>query len=203
MVEEETQPLPADKMLAYSIVNEFLGKITLHNTKAEHMLLAALGDASPWAAQMHHCIEDAFYPIFFYYPHGLQDRSVWKPRDTSKYLSNWRQLAALREKIIPLANAQSIHFSKAQVTAICNNYMKDFKTPSRPNQLSKKWTYYKSCVECKLRNVAGSTFVAYAIWELGLPRVPWFITEQRCMQLSMEATENPGPQAIGSWARQV
>ena len=74
--EKETQPLLADKMLAYSIVNEFLAKITFDNTKEEHMLLAALGDDAPWVAQMQHRIEDAFDPIFFYYSHGLQDRSV-------------------------------------------------------------------------------------------------------------------------------
>ena len=181
--EEERQPLPADKTLAYSIVNELLGKITFDNPEAEHMLLAALEDESPWIPQMQHRIAEVFEPIFFHYPHGLQDRSVWEPRDTGKYISKWRQLAALREQIIPDANAQSMHFSKEQVTEIFKLYFEDFKTTLTPNQLNKKWPYYKGCVESKLRTEAGSRSVVYAIWEVGLPRVPSFATEQRCRQL--------------------
>ena len=40
--EEQKQQLPEYKKLAYSIVNEILGKITFDNPQAEDMLLAAL-----------------------------------------------------------------------------------------------------------------------------------------------------------------
>ena len=187
--EEKRQPLPADKMLAYSIVNEFLGKKTFNNPEAEHMLLAALEDESPWIAQKQHRIAEVFEPIFFHYPHGLQDRSVWEPRDTGKYISKWRQLAALREHIEPRANAQSMHFSKEQVAQIFALHFADFKTTLRPDQLDKKWAYHKSCFESKLRTEAGSRFVVNAIWEVGVPRMPSFATEQQCRQLSVEELE--------------
>ena len=74
--EEKRQPLPEDKQLAYSIVNETSGKITFDNPQAEDMLLAALEDASSWIPQMLHRIKQMFEPIFFHYPHGLKDRSV-------------------------------------------------------------------------------------------------------------------------------
>ena len=187
--EEKRQPLPADKMLAYSIVNEFLGKITFNNPEAEHMLLAALEDESPWIARKQHRIAEVFEPISFHYPHGLQDRSVWEPRDTGKYISKWRQLAALRGHIEPHANAQSMHFSKEQVAQIFALHFADFKTTLRPDQLDKKWAYHKSCFESKLRTEAGSRFVVNAIWEVGVPRMPSFATEQQCRQLSVEELE--------------
>ena len=44
--EEKRQPLPEDKQLAYSVVNEILSKITFDNPQAEDMLLVALEDES-------------------------------------------------------------------------------------------------------------------------------------------------------------
>ena len=148
------------------------------------MLLAALGDESPWTPEMQDRLAEVFEPIFFYYPHGLGDRSVWEPRDTGKYISKWRELAALREHMQP--DAGSTRFSKEQCTEIFRLYVTDFKTTLRPDQLNRKWTYYKSCCESKLREEAGSLFVANAIWEVGLPPVPLFATEQQCKQLSVE-----------------
>ena len=58
------------------------------------------------------------------------------------------------------------------------------KTDLRPEQRNKKWTYYKSCAESKLRDEAGHTFVANAIWTIGLPQLPSFATEQRGQRLS-------------------
>ena len=84
--EEQTQPLPEYKQLAYSIVNELLDKIRFDNPEVEHMLLAALEDESPRIPQMVHRIREMFEPIFFHYPLGLKDRSVWEPRDTGKYI---------------------------------------------------------------------------------------------------------------------
>ena len=63
-------------------------------------------------------------------------------------------------------------------------YLEDFKSDLRPEQRNKKWTYYKICAESKMRREAGSTFVANAIWAIGLPRLPSFATEQRGQRLS-------------------
>ena len=189
MPEKEKEPLPADKMLAYSIVNEFLGKITFDNPEAEHMLLEALDDESPWIAQVQHRIAEVFEPIFFYYPHGLKNRSVWEPCDTGKYISKWRELAVLREQIDPDANAQCMRFRKEQVDEIFQLYFNEFKTTLRPDQINRNWSYKTSCFESKLRTDAGSCFLARAIWEVGLPRLPSLATEQRCRQISMQELE--------------
>ena len=67
--------------------------------------------------------------------------------------------------------------------------MEELKTNFRPEQRNRKWSYYKSCTEAKMRCDAGSTFVANAIWAIGLPRLPSFATEQRDGQLSAQDLE--------------
>ena len=51
----------------------------------------------------------------------------------------------------------------------------------RRDQQCKKWTYYKSIAEAKMKREAGSVNVANAIWAIGLPCVQLFssATEQR------------------------
>ena len=71
------------------------------------------------------------------------------------------------------------------------------KTTLRPDQLDKSWSYYKSCAEAKMKAQAGHTFVANAIWAIGLPRLPSFATEQRDQQLSAQDLEAV-PEAIHS-----
>ena len=46
---------------------------------------------------------------------GLKDRSAWEPRDTGKYIREWRELAALRDHRVSGANAGSMRFSKTQL----------------------------------------------------------------------------------------
>ena len=130
---------------------------------------------------IHLRIEEVFAPIFFHYPNGTKDRSVWQPRDTSIYIRQWRELASKREWLTPNAAAteHSAEFSKEQVTDIFKLYMEEMKKTLRPDQRGKKWTYYKSCTESKMRREAGHVFIANAIWTLGLPRLPPFATEQR------------------------
>ena len=89
MPEYEKQQLPEDKQLAYSIVDEILSKITFDNPQAEDMLLAALKHESSCIPQILHRIKQMFEPIFFHYPNGLKDRSVWEPRDAGKYIREW------------------------------------------------------------------------------------------------------------------
>ena len=71
-----SQELPADKQMIFSIVNEFLGKITFNNPVAEDMLIAALTDESCLTPSMHLRVEEVFSPIFFHYPKGLKDRCL-------------------------------------------------------------------------------------------------------------------------------
>ena len=199
LASQELSELPADKMMIYSIVNEFLGKITFNNPKAEEMLVAAMNDESCLTPELHCRVQEMFCPIFFHYPNGLKDRSVWEPRDTSKYIRQWYELASMRAWVMTDAAAteHGEHLSKDQVSKIFQLYMKDMKKTLRPEQLNKPWTYYKSCAEAKMKREAGRTFVADAIWRIGLPRLQSFATEQRDEQLSSQELEAV-PEAIYS-----
>ena len=195
-----SQELPADKKMTYSIVNEFLGKITFNNPVAEELLVAALKDETCLTPSMHLRVEEVFSPIFFHYPKGLKDRSVWETQDTSEYIRQWYELASLRTFVNPGFAAATEHgeqLSKDQVSQIFIWYMEDMKTSLREEQLDRKWVYYKSCAEAKMRRQAGHTFVANAIWAIGLPRLPSFATEQRGKQLSAKDLEAV-PEAINS-----
>ena len=186
--------------MIYSIVNEFLGKMTMKNPEAEHLLRTALKDESCLTPSKLQCITEVFSPIFFHYPNGLQDRSLWEPRDAGEYIRQWRELEAWRECIRIDANAESTaatehtkQLSKEEITQIFKRYMHNIEW--RTEQLNKDPTYYKSCTESRLRGKAGSTNVAYAIWEIGLPRLPPFATEQQGKQLSQQELEAV-PEAI-------
>ena len=130
-------------------------------------------------------IEEVFSPIFFHYPNGLEDRSVWRPRDTSQYIRNWRELAEWRTRVQPISQPGE-HLTKDELTEIFRLYMNELKKTLRPEQLNKPWVYYKDCTHANLRNMAGSTFVANAIWAIGLPRLPRFATEQQGKVFSQE-----------------
>ena len=200
--ELDTQELPAGLTMVYSIVNEFLGQMTFNNPKSEQLLLTALRDETCLSPSMQEGMEEVFSPVFFHYPNGLLHRSVWEPRDAGKYIRQWRGLAAWRARIetdvgaeITAAAEHDKQLSKDEVTQIFNFYLDDFKTSLRPEQLGRNWTYYKNCAESALRRDAGSKHIAYAIWEIGLPRLPPFATEQRSEQLSERELEAV-PEAI-------
>jgi len=195
-----SQEVPADKMMIYSIVNEFLGMITFSNSVAEEMLIAALMDESCLSPSVHLRVEKVFSRIFFYYANGVNDRSGWQPQDTSKYIRQWSELASMRTWVNSGFAASTEHgeqLSKDQVSQIFKWYMEDMKTTLREDQLDKPWVYYKSCAEAKMKHQAGHTFVAKAIWAIGLPRLPSFATEQRGKQLSAQDLEAV-PEAIDS-----
>jgi len=195
-----SQEVPADKMMIYSIVNEFLGKITFNDSAAEEMLIAALMHKTCLSPSAHLQVETVFSRIFFYYANGVNDRSGWQPRDTSKYIRQWSELATMRTWVSSGFAASTEHseqLTKDQVSQIFKLYMEDMKSTLREEQLDKPWVYYKSCAEAKLRHQAGDKFVAKAIWAIGLPRLPSFATEQRGKPLSAQDLEAV-PEAIDS-----
>jgi hypothetical protein len=200
--EKSAEPQKEYATMICSIVNEFLCRMTYNNPEAEQLLQTAVENESALTQSILQRIEEVFSPIFFHYPNGLRDRFVWVPRDTSEYIRQWREVATWRARIgindNADTNAAAEHgeqLSKDQVTRIFGLYLEDFKTSLRPDQLDKKWTYYKSCAESKLNRDCGSRFVANAIWQIGLPRMPSFATEQQSKKLSKEALEDV-PQAI-------
>ena len=146
--------------MIYAIVNEFLGKVTFCNPEAEAKLVAALVDESSLSFQMYARLEEVFTSIFFHYPNGLKDRSVWQPNDTSQYIRQWYELAAcrlplLRSTAAAAATEHGRDFSRAEVTQMFRQYMEDLKNELRRDQLGKNWTYYKSCTDSKLHRLAG------------------------------------------------
>ena len=80
--------------------------------------------------------------------------------------------------------------SKTQVSQIKSAYIEDMKKTLRPGQEDKPVSYWKRCAESKMKDDAGHVFIANAIWEIGLPRVPHFATELRVnTQLSAQDLE--------------
>ena len=82
-----------------------------------------------------------------------------------------------------------MRFSKKRMDQIFQEHFAAFKTTLRPEQLNKKWTYIKSCFESKLTTEAGFRFMVNAIWEIGIPHLPSFATEQQSRQLSVKELE--------------
>ena len=87
--------------------------------------------------------------------------------------------------------------SKEQVSQIFRCYVHDMKTDLRAGQRNKKGTDWESCAEVKMRREAGHTFVANAIWAIGLSRLPSFATKGHDEQLSAQDLEDV-PEAIHS-----
>ena len=86
---EETTSLPTEKQLCYSIVNAFFNNMTFHYAQAEELLVAALNDETCLIPSIFLHVQEVFSQIFFHYPHGLKDRSVWEARDASQYIRQW------------------------------------------------------------------------------------------------------------------
>jgi hypothetical protein len=174
---EETTSLPNQYHLCYAIVNAFFNNITFHHSQAEELLAAALKDETCLPLDIYLHVSEVFSQIFFNYPHGLKDRSVWESRDASQYSRQWYQLDSMRELVLDAAATEhDIVLSKEQVDLIYAKYMADCKKTLKPDP--KEWNYYKSCLESKITLEAGHVFIAKAIWEIGLPRLPKFDTDQ-------------------------
>ena len=204
--EMESQNLAADtknmswrrteerKKMIYSIVNEVLGNITLNNPKAEALLDAALTDDSVLPASVQERLDEVFSPIFLYFPKGLKDRSEWQPRNTSEYIAQWYRLASMRIPFLRTTQ-DTTELNKKQVAGIFKGYIADMKTDLFPHQRNKDEGYYRSCANAKLRKEAGSTFVANAIWAIGMPPLPRCLKDKRERQLS-DADLQTVPKAI-------
>ena len=154
--------------------------MTFHYPQAEEVLVTALNDEACLSQSICLHVQEVFIPIFFHYPNGLKDRSVWEPRDSSQYIRQWYQLASFREMVIPHGDATEhpIELSNTELDQVFAKYMDDFKQDLRPEQQGRKWTYYKRCSETKMRREAGSVFIANAIWQIGLPPLPQFAADR-------------------------
>ena len=118
--------------------------MTFSKPDAEELLLTVLEDGSVLAPPMEQRIEEVFSPIFFYYPKGLQDHSVWEPCDPGNFIRRWREIAALREYVDIDANNEStagtapqsigLDASNKDLQALPRGFQEDFVTRSvRPD----------------------------------------------------------------------
>ena len=118
--------------MIYAVVNEVLGKVTLHNEDAELLLSEAVRTHEFDTLDIHARVTTLFDDIFFEYPRGLQDRSKSKPRDTEKYIDQWRRYASMR-KWVTLDDADAEDgkpLTSTQTTRIFNLFKQDlFKNP--------------------------------------------------------------------------
>ena len=151
------------------------------------MLRATLDVESQWDVDMQTRITDVFESIFFEFTNGLADRTRLKPCDARAYINKWRDLAAWRDEVIPNANAQLRRFSGTSVAEVRDLYYGHFLTTMRSDQDKKR---LRSRFALRLKTEAGSRFVASAVWEIGLPRLPAFATEQRPRPLSAEELQD-------------
>ena len=180
--ESHSQELTPNQEMIKSIVSQFLGGVTFDSTEAEDLIRRCLQEEESLPLDMQERLEEAFSPIFFNYPNGLQDRTMWTPRDPGQYIHTWYSLAEWRTAVATEHERHESLLSKSQVEQIFDMYMKQMDW--KPSQMGRKYTYYKSCTEVNLRNTAGSTFVAKAIWAIGMPTLPSFATERRAEPLS-------------------
>ena len=135
--------------------------MTFVNPQTEEVLLRALEDEACLTPSMHQQLLEVFSPVFFFISKWFEGR----------YIKQWRELASMRTMVEADAAAT---MSKDQLPKIFKCYLEDLKAESRPDQRGQSWKYFKGCTESKMRAQAGSTFLANAIWAMGLPRLPTF-----------------------------
>jgi len=141
-------------------------------------MLACMQEETSLPLDLQQRLEEAFSPIFFHYPNGLHDRTMWTPRDPRQYIRSWYDLAEWRKLF---ATEHESLLTKSQVAQIFQMYSQQMNW--QPYQKGKKSSYYKSCTEVKLRKLAGSVFIAKAIWAIGVPALPSFAPERRAKPL--------------------
>ena len=179
-------PRQHGKSMLFAIVVELLGKSSFRSVEAEQTLTELLEDQAFLTSEMHERMEEMFSPIFFYYPKGLQDRTVWEPRDTGKYIATWYKLAEMRSGFTSEATEQAGCLTPHQVSMLFDAYTTEVKKTLRPEQQGKQSTYYKSITEANLRREAGSVNVAKAIWAIGVPQWSCLVTESVDDKVSVE-----------------
>ena len=81
-----------------AIVEAFLGPSA--DDEAEDVILDVVGCVNDWASgEDLKEIAEMFSPIFFYFPGGLKDRTVFEPRDASSFVRAWKWLAEFRTEV--------------------------------------------------------------------------------------------------------
>ena len=195
-VEHEAPELnEPEQQMAYVIVNAFLDNVTFESTEAKTLIKRViLKTGEVIRSNMLLNIDEVFRPIFFHYPNGLNDKTHAEPRNASKYIKQWRDIAKWRHSG-DLAAAPwnaTVQLAKHQVQSILHQYIDNFiRNEADETQRAQPWNKNKSRAEAVLRKRCGSTMMAKLIWELGLPNVS--PPRLAVIDKSLPATEQPRP----------
>ena len=183
------------QQMAYVIVNAFLDNVTFESTEAETLIKRViLKTGEVIRSNMLLNIDEVFRPIFFHYPNGLNDKTHAEPRNASKYIKQWRDIAKWRHSgdIAAAPWYTTVQLAKHQVQSILHQYIDNFiRNEADEIQRAQPWNKNKSRAEAVLRKRCGSTMMAKLIWELGLPNVS--SARFAVVDKSLSATEQPRP----------
>ena len=156
-----------------AIINAFLGYPAQYSDASEDAIQEVVNDEAAWSTATLNIIAEVFEPIFFHFPRGLKDRSVWQARSPDEYITQWREHAKFRLEVIAGA-VDGLQFTRDQRQRAFQYYLQWFaENEARPGQ--KK---IKSAAEARLNKLCGSRHVMQAIWEIGLPKILGRATEQ-------------------------
>jgi len=169
--------------LAYCIVNAFMNNLTFECAATEVLIKRIIRAAGDWTPGMLLTIDEVFRPIFVEYPDGLQDRTRAVPRDANQYIRHWRDIAGLRERVHGQC-PEGTRLTERQVQTILQYYIDDFiRNEADARQRRDSRSKNSSRVDVRLRRLCGSTHMARAIWQVGLPNV------QEQILYTLEATQ--------------
>ena len=194
-----------EQEIAYVIVNAFLDNVTFESTPAEARIKRIILTANTWPPNMLRNIDEVFRPIFFHYPNGLSDRTLAEPRDASRYIRQWREIATWRDSgTWEHARSSSVPryarfprgspLSPDQVQSIFHEYIANFiRNEATDTQRVEPWNKNKSRAEVRLRRLCGSSLMAKVIWEVDLPNVSnaMFATEKVLAELVPATEQQP------------
>ena len=156
-----------------AIINAFLGYPAQYSDASEDAIQEVVNDEAAWSTATLNIIAEVFEPIFFHFPRGLKDRSVWQARSPDEYITQWREHAKFRLEVIAGA-VDGLQFTRDQRQQAFQYYLHWFaENEARPGQKN-----LKSAAEARLNKLCGSRHVMQAIWEIGLPKILGRATEQ-------------------------
>ena len=156
-----------------AIIDAFLGYPAQYSGASEDAIQEVVNDEAACSTATLNIIAEVFEPIFFHFPRGLKDRSVWQARSPDEYITQWREHAKFRLEVIAGA-VDGLQFTRDQRQQAFQYYLQWFaEKEARPGQKN-----LKSAAEARLNKLCGSRHVMQAIWEIGLPKILGRATEQ-------------------------
>ena len=152
--------------LPTSIIHAFLDYLPLTDDHAATRVTEILDDETKLSDDDLAAIASVFEPAFIWYTDPRQ-RTEFVSRDTLSYVRAWQKLASHRSAVGKTAYFDGTILTPAQRQTCFQAYLRDFgSTPLRAGQQKR---HMKSYAEAHLREIAANKFIAWVIWEVGVP----------------------------------